>query len=227
MEINISLKSTTKLYIKLFALVLLLHFLTLFVKHGLGFETAKGFVPLFHMDFERNIPTLFSVFIILQLSAICMVIGLSVARDRKYWLILWLVFAFLAIDEFASIHERLIDPVREVFNTSGVFYFAWIIPYSLATLILCIYLLPWLIKLPKSTKYGFVFSGSLYLSGVLLLEGIGGWHHENNASQKNLVYDLITTAEESCEIIGLLVFFYFSVKYLITNAGLKRIQLKE
>ncbi len=226
-EINISLKSVIKLYIAIFALVLFFHVLALFVKHGLGYASAKGLVPLFLLDFESNVPTLFSVFLFLQISVICMAIGFNRTNGRGYWLILCLLFALFALDEFASLHKIINEPVHIALSTSGFFYFAWIIPYGVFTLIIGIIFTPWLIKLPRLTRSGFLVSATIYIFGVLVLEGMGGWYLEGKTGQHDIVYDLIITAEESCELIGLLIFFYFSVDYLITNTGVRRIQLKK
>lgn len=39
------------------AALFVMHSLTLIVAHGLGYPVALGFVPLFHFDFEHNVPT--------------------------------------------------------------------------------------------------------------------------------------------------------------------------
>ena len=40
----------------------------------------------------------------------------------KHWHGLAFVFIFLGVDEMASIHELLTNPLREAFNTSGILY---------------------------------------------------------------------------------------------------------
>lgn len=44
-----------------FALLLALHLLTLVVRFGFGHDYFFGFVPMFNFNFERNIPTMYTV----------------------------------------------------------------------------------------------------------------------------------------------------------------------
>ncbi|MBU3922576.1 MAG: hypothetical protein KJ961_18425, partial [Alphaproteobacteria bacterium] len=45
--------------------VFFMHGLAMIVAHGLGYPVAKGFVPLFHIDFEHNLPTLVALLLLL------------------------------------------------------------------------------------------------------------------------------------------------------------------
>lgn len=49
----------------------------------------------------------------------------------------------LSLDEMASLHEKLMGPMREIFSiTSGPLLYAWVIPVGLLTLVLFLVLVP-------------------------------------------------------------------------------------
>lgn len=73
-------------------------------------------------------------------------------KDFWQWAGLSLGYAFLGIDEFVEIHERIGTFVQKTLNTTGVFYFAWIIPYAIIALAVIALYLPFVWKLPKSVK---------------------------------------------------------------------------
>jgi len=54
------------------------------------------------------------------------------------WAILAAIFLFFSIDEISSIHESLTAPVREIFNTSGLLFFAWVIPYGIFSMLIAL-----------------------------------------------------------------------------------------
>lgn len=224
--IFLSLKAVARFYIGLYLALLLLNLLALALKHAFGFDDAMGFVPLFHFDYEQNAPTLFSVLLILQASASCVVIGRYMREKRIPWFILAFLFAFIALDEFASLHERLAYTVRTGLSTSGFFYYAWIIPYGVLLIVLAAYLFSWLIRLPKAIRNGYIKSAFIYLSGAVLLEGFEGWYFEGT-EQKDFIYDMMSTVEESFEMLGLILFVYISAKLLLTELGISLVTIHE
>lgn len=81
------------------------------MKYVFGHPTVYGLVPLFNVNYEQNIPTLFSV-ILLLLSGSLLALIFCLHRKqhsklRIYWAILSLGFIYMSIDEFAELHEKL------------------------------------------------------------------------------------------------------------------------
>jgi len=103
-----------------------------FAKFVLGYEHLLGFVRLFSVDREGNIPTLYSCFALLFCSSMLFLIASIKKRAGEryalHWRVLSIIFLYLSIDEAVSIHEEAINPVRNALNTSGMFYYAWVIP---------------------------------------------------------------------------------------------------
>lgn len=196
--------------------------------------TEKLF-PLFDLDEEYNIPTFFSVMLLifagLLLAVITMQTGRRQASDLSKWLILSLGFFCMAYDEAFLVHERLIHPIRSLLGNSslGIFYYAWVIPGMTLVFFLALFYLKFLLHLPARTRFRFVLAATLYLGGCIGFEFIGGWYAEANGTH-SLAYNLITTVEESLEMAGLIVFIHALLAYLAENyksAPLRTVGLKE
>ena len=95
-------------------------------RYRFGFNYLKGFIPLFYVDLESNIPTWYSSFALLFAAALLAVITMDKIgkRDkyRRHWGALSLIFLLLSIDEISMIHEYLIDPVRLMLPYGGFFF---------------------------------------------------------------------------------------------------------
>jgi len=193
------------------------------IKYVAGHEYVYGLLPLantlFNVDREQNITTLFSVFLLLC-SAVLLAVIVLLKRQQQdpnlsRWAILTCGFFYLAIDEAWSFHEMLIDPVRGLLghDNLGIFYFAWVIPAMAGVLILALFFLGFLLRLPSTTRLSFVKAGSLYLGGAVGVEMIGGRYAEAHGFE-NLTYQLITHVEESLEMAGIIVFIYALLRYL-------------
>ncbi|MBU3822775.1 hypothetical protein KO566_11945 [Flavobacteriaceae bacterium XHP0103] len=168
---------------------------------------------LFDFNDEKNIPTMFSSFI-LFFSA--MLLGLLGIKDKnvKYspWFGLAAIFTFLSIDEMIGLHEHLVSVVKMVIPTSGIFYYAWIIPYGIALIILFAVYYRFLFKLPRKILYLFILSGIIFVFGAIVIESFEGWEDELHG-QRTLRYCLMYTFEETLEMLGVSLFIYSILSY--------------
>lgn len=207
----------------------ILNFLTIISRFYFGHDVAYGLVPLFNFGAEKNIPTLYSSLALLTSSLLLMAISLFHKKNGAsyyYWLGLSIIFLFLCIDETAMLHEKLIKPVRTSLNTSGLLYFAWVIPYGLALIVLVITYMNFLRQLPKMTMILFLVSGATFISGAIGFELFGGRHLQLYGNN-NIVYALFQTCEESLEMLGIAIFIYTLVKYIVDQFGSFQITLNE
>ena len=192
-----------------------------------GHGRVFGFVALFNVNAEQNIPSFFSA-LLLSLAACILAITYSLMRkgpQAPYWLLLTIGFGFMAIDEATSLHEHLAKPVRDLIGSDqsfGVFYFAWIIPAFFIVAALGIYFIGFLKRLDKTTCYTFILSATLYLGGALGMEMIGGWYSEKHG-RENLGYVTCFTIEESLEMAGVIYFIRSLLRYLDTQVSAVRV----
>ena len=174
------------------------------------YDDAGGWVALFDFDTEKNIPTFYSSLALMLCSVLLLIIFIKQRKPgypHLHWLGLAVIFLFLSIDEAISIHERSIEPLREILGTSGLLYYAWVIPYSLGLIVLLALYFGFLLNLPKKIRDLFILSGVVFVSGALGIEMIGGLYTELHGTN-NLTYSLITTCEEFLEMLGIVIFIY-------------------
>jgi len=216
-SILISFKKVFKIIICMFLILLFFNIITGYFKFILGHPYVYGMVRLFDFDSESNIPTYFSSFILLFSAVLLQIIALFEKNKGNIfsykWSFLSLVFLFLSIDEASSTHELFILPLREKFNLSGIFYYSWIILGIIFVLLLLIFYYRFLFELPKETRNKFVIAGIVYLTGAIAFEMIGGYYIDLNPG-KTLIYALITSFEESLEMLGVIIFINSLLHYI-------------
>lgn len=170
-------------------------------------DRLEWLVDLFRLNREANIPSFFSGALFL-LAAVLLVIVWRTRQGggRRAWVLLAAVFGFLSYDELFSVHERLIDPLRDALDLSGVFYFAWIPVY--AAVVLAVGALFWgeWRRLGRRHRFWFATAAATYLIGAVGFEMVGGARY--SGEEGDLVYGLLYTMEESLEMAGLILFVY-------------------
>ena len=191
-------------------------------KFLLGHDYVKGFVPLFDVNQERNIPTFFSVLLLLGAALLLAVITRLKQNHRaphvSKWATLTVGFVFMAFDEAFQVHEYLVAPVTKLLGDGhlGVFYFAWVIPGIALVFALGIFFLKFLLYLPPLTRMRFLIAGTIYVGGAIGFELIGGRYFELHR-QLTLTYSMMATIEETLEMVGVIVFIWALLVYLADN----------
>lgn len=205
--------------------------LALFVQHGLDHPEVWGLVPLFHFDREQNLPTFFSALMLLLCAGLLIIAARrakSAGEKHLPWVILSLTFAFLSIDEIASLHEKLDALIHHYTPTSGILHYAWVAPYGAAVVILAILLGPWFFRLSRRLQFLFALSGALYVGGALGVEIISGLYYsgmaETGVETKTLLGDALASIEELGEMTGVALFSYALLTHLCGARGEVRLQ---
>lgn len=188
-----------------------------FSSYILGHGRLFGLVNLFNVDAEANIPTWFASVSLMAcsglLAAIAQIQSHESTTKASDWRTLAGIFLFLSIDELASLHELLIDPVRDTLGVTGIFYFAWVIPYIVLVVLLGIRFLKFLTQLPAQTRHSFILAGALYVGGALGMEMIDGLY-ASVYGKANFTYAAMTNLEEFLEMLGIVVFIHSLLVYL-------------
>ncbi len=217
MNIEISPKSVFARLLIIVAVLLSLNIIGIISSYGFNHNSVHGLVALFDFDTEANIPTFFSALVLLFASILLSMIALTHQKNGSAylpWLILAFIFLFLSIDEITMMHERLVLPVRESLNTSGLLYSAWVIPYGIGLIIFVLAYLRFLIRLPRNISILFIVSGSLFALGALGFELLEGRLYELNES-KTLMLSLLCMCEETLEMVGTVTFIYALQTYIV------------
>src|SRR3989442_9129819 len=208
----------------LVVLSLVANFVTYSIAAGgaLEMQVRKSFERLFDLDAEANIPTWFSSALLLMCATLVAANAAAKwqtrGRYRVHWIVLSVIFLYLSVDETAIIHEMSIKPLRSMLHTTGLLYNAWIIPGIAATAIFVLAYLKFLLNLPPGTGLLFFVAGAVYVGGAVGVEALSGLYAVAHG-EENLTYKLLTTIEESMEMLGLVIFINANLGYLRTGVG--------
>ncbi|WP_300529461.1 hypothetical protein [Maricaulis sp.] len=186
--------------------------LALTLVHIGGIEDGWGVVTLLHFDREQNLPTLFSVLLLLGASALALRHACTEnapAFVRRGWQVVALVLAAMAIDEFAMIHERVDAALRYYLAVEGLPYAAWPIPYVTGVLVLGVTLWRWFWRLAPAMAITLVIAATIYVTGAAGVELATGQYlarlDPDHLGVTDLTRDLMATLEESLEMTALVL----------------------
>ena len=193
------------------------HVVTETIRFVTGDNFLLGLVPLFSIGSDKNLPTFYSSFAILFCAILLTVIARAAGKDRAtsvgYWYGMAAVFLFLALDEMLELHEKAIDPLREMFNASGLLYYTWVVPYGIGTLVFAAVYARFLLRLCRRTRILFVSAGAIYVLGAIGIEMLSGLYFESHGGS-NPVYVALQTVEETLEMAGIVIFIFALAEYL-------------
>lgn len=215
---KISPKRVSRLLLVAIAFLIIASLLAQFAAYFVSQFTSINYTgKLFVLDEEANIPTVYSALTLAFCSMLLAIIsyikkGVN-SRYSGYWKSLSLIFFFICLDEACSIHEIFINPLRKLFNASGFFYFAWVIPAFIFLVIFLLGFLRFIKALPQTTRSLFIKAGTLYVGGALGMELISGYFADIYP-QNTIAYTVLTTIEESLEMLGIVVFIYALLSYI-------------
>jgi hypothetical protein len=185
--------------------------LLLFIKFGLGHDSVYGITYLFDLDTEQNIPTLFSTLDLVLAAGLLWAhyreSRASLRTDAIYWLGLSIIFVLLAVDEFASLHERLTKPVQQLLNTSGALSYAWVIPYSVLVLAFAALYFRFWWRLPTRSRIVVFLSAACYVGGALGMELVGA-KLDSLYGLGSALIGVEAIVEEGLEMSGIALFVY-------------------
>jgi len=221
-QINIEIYPKRVFTYFLFVILLLLsiNILGIISKYYFGHDNVYGLVKLFDFDTEKNIPTFYSTIALFFVSVLLLFITLAHKKLKSSyfpWLGLAIIFLFLSVDEFVSIHERFTTPVSKLLIRScQVHPAAWTIPYGIALIVLIIVYFKFLMGLPRRIRNLFLLSGAIFVTGAVGFEFFGG-HHVKLYGEENFVFSLFYTCEEFLEMLGIALFIYTLLLYISTQ----------
>jgi hypothetical protein len=218
LQVEFASSQITRFLSTVILLLVIAHLGYLFMRYRLGYEQLMGFGPLVDFWVENNLPNFYSSMTMLFAALLLYVISCSErgsgGQYTLHWLGMAVVFAFLAADEMVQIHELTVRPVRALLGTSGVFYFAWVIPYGVAVIVLGIIYLRFFLKLPARTRTLMMISAVIYVGSAVGLEMFSSFEYTQmmNAAghqqvpERTLMLDIYNLVEEVMEMIGVLIF---------------------
>lgn len=198
------------------------HMGTAALGHFTGITEGFGLIPLFDFDAEQNIPTFFSVLLILA-CAVCALFARPIDKSRlPSWLPLFVSAGLflIALDEFASVHERVGGSLALFVETSGIFHHAWLVVYLIILAVLAPIGIKWLMSFDRQFQVRVVAAAGLFLFGAVGLEMASGLivTADLEHGAESALGFLAMTAEELLEMTGMSLFLLTLYSNILNRA---------
>lgn len=193
-----------------------------------GYDHVMGFRALFNLNGEMNIPAVYSSLALLASAIILVGVSRRYRAHRMtgqaYLLMLAFVFAYLAVDEMFSFHERLQPLARQWVDGTGLLYATWVVPGALFAAVMFCGSLSFLGRVDRATRNRLVLSGMIFVGGAIGMEMLGWAHYERTfghdaAYQLDLGYLIYSTLEEFMEMSGVALFINALLRHVEIQFG--------
>jgi len=179
------------------------------------FLLRDRFVEIFNVDAEGNIPALYSALAILSCAYLLWVIGRvereASGRFSRQWTLMSIIFLGLACDEFLSFHETL----SRFADLSSITLFSWVFFGMGFVFIFTLIVFRTVVQLPSPIRRLFILAGLIYLSGAIGMETVAGHFVVPVWGDQGMKYVFCAAIEEFLEMIGIVVFMYALLTYLV------------
>lgn len=190
-------------------------------RYFLGRERLLGLVSLFNMNYENNIPTLYSALLLLLCSMLLVLVALAKQQLKNrfitHWWILSILFLYLSFDELVGIHESInsnLGTELQLWKTGQ-----WDILNSALLSVFALGYTRFFLHLPRKIQRLFLLSGSIFVLGAIGIELIGRQYFSSIYNQSYFIAEIITTFEEFLEMIGTTIFIQTMILYIDSCLG--------
>lgn len=218
LSLAVSPRRVVKVLLAAIACLVAANVVTQVARFSLDSAAVTKLARVFDVSEEANLPTWYqSATLLMCALLIAVIVSVQKAESGRYlrhWRLLVLTFLYLSIDEVAALHDRLTNPLKAVLDVGGGLFFAWVIPASVAVVLFVLAYLKFFLHLRPATRRLVALACLLYVGGALGMEVVNGAFADANGTL-NLRYELLTTVEETLEMLGVTTFAFA----LLTDLG--------
>ena len=222
MEIRINPKRTSAILLTIIAVLAALHIGQLVAYYVIADPERFDFIEFIDLDYEGNLPALYSTFAIILCSGVLFVIAHAKKITRQsfafHWQILAWIFLYLSLDEGLALHEEIGDLMEEYITASGYLYFPWVIPYTGLVALLAVFYFRFLLHLPRPTMLRFIIAAGLFLTGAVGVEILSA-READIYGTTTITYSVLYTIEELCEMVAMVIFLQALLEYYAREFG--------
>jgi hypothetical protein len=179
------------------------------------------FRPVFSLGRESSIPTWFNAIILFILAVLTAIITLGEVADKRRFTRQWgwlsLIFLAMSIEEVAAVREFVLTArLRDLLHTSGIFYYAWVIPAMVLVVVFVILYLKFIFNLPRYVRLMFILGIVVYVGGAIGFELLESYTHNvlTPSMLQTRLAQLTGVAEEVCEFSGIIILIYAMLVYI-------------
>lgn len=179
----------------------------------------RGWVmQMFSVGAEANVPTWWSNALLLSSALVALVIGAAAgpsSRPRpRTWFVVAAVLAAMALDEVASMHERLGLLGDWAAARTGIeqVTYSWLVPGIAVLAVLAVVGWRWWRDLPRDVAQRVVVAAAVMLSGAIVMEALAGLMR--GMDRTGLMYGF-TAVEELLEMAGMVLLLLALLRLLV------------
>lgn len=194
---------------------------------------------LLDLSGERNIPAAYNATLYLLIAVLLHALSRSaIAAYGLAWRLLSFLFAFLSVDEAASVHERMNNVLfpalwsllTEVGLNHSALRWVWVLPYAVGAVATAALSWRWWLVLDRFSRLCFAVGFILAVSGALGMEMLGSWRVHatydmtgaGDEWRADSIYILLVAAEEVLEIAGLSLALFALVRLALSRMTIAR-----
>jgi hypothetical protein len=165
-------------------------------------------------------PAGFSFLILLLTSSLLAFVCFTtrIKTNKKFWFVLSFIFLFLACDELMEIHENISKYIKRNYISSvGGSDFVWVLPYGIFAVVVGVFFLKFVLSLPKKIRNLILISGFTYVGCALGIDYIQGIieRYIETENLNHFYYKIFTIIEEPGEMLGIILFIYALLNYIL------------
>lgn len=195
---------------------------------GPPFPGRDFLVYVFDVNEEKSVPTVFNFLQHLVSAAVVLLVTVMRRRARGHyewrWVLLVFLFLYTASDEILMLHERVGTHLHETYHTTGVLFYAWVVPGAAFALTVAVLELKLVLGLPPPIRGLAIASACIFVGGALGVEVLES--AEFSAHLKDtLWHELLGSVEEGMEMAGLSLFIYAMLRYIQEHLGSLKLTL--
>lgn len=176
---------------------------------------------LLDMNGEGNLPAWFTV----ACWSLAGILAHSIAQvdetphQRAAWYGVMALSLFISFDEMTMFHETfgsmLGSSIGEITGVGNILFYKWLVYGVIFVVVTGLLFLPFLYRLPGSTRWRIIMAGAIFLVGALGIEFLGA------ASQAGMidlvqgrVWPLAIVLEETLEMLGVILLIHALLHHL-------------
>jgi hypothetical protein len=207
--VSLSASRVFRAHLCIIALLVTLHLALAFVHFR--FDRLETALRFFWLSTEGNVPSLFSAGALMAAGLAALLLARSDGPSNRFaWQLAGLILLFMAVDEAASIHERIryLTPDRQA-------RLIWVPIYSAILLAPALYLARFWLRLPADTRWLLALGALLFLAGAVGIELQEHLHRQADVVDwLNPPLVLSVTIEELLEMLGVAVILMALLRHL-------------
>lgn len=193
-------------------LLLLGGFAVNYDRYVLGGAHLKFLYGMLNVDFERNVPSVFSALSLLCSAILLLWLCRIEKTEGRHWYVHYLslamLFLLLSCDELVGFHERVGDALARHWNTESLLALGSVVMALVILPPLVVYVWRWLFVLPRDIALVMILSAAIFLAGAVGLELVSMGYAKAQGTKANLGYQMLALLEEALEMIGVALFNY-------------------